>query len=1294
MDYPQLLQNSWSSSRQGAWAGRGFRFQDAVASLLTLRVWSGAEAGNVVIPEGFDDVTLCDDQSSTFVQIKSRGGGLFSITEVTAWLKESWKRCQAIHGSLPCNRVILALERGITGYPTTGWLRPVSAVPELESVLKDHFDAFQLEHSRIVQLPNPVDMALTLVADALNVPEGAAWLHVLELRRQIGSLSDANASASYDCRASLGLTQVQRILDECTATIDRGALEEAIRQDICETIAFESPHPDPAFYQGVDVFPGHVVAGLTIDRPKLLDQIESGLTARRSALIVGPSGSGKSAALWMTAFRTRHAIRWYRVKKLEPRHVEPLIRFAKACRPRLEAPIAFAVDPLGDTNTSGWDALVVELQHHQGVLATGSIREEDLFLIHNAHLSHIAHPRLDAVLAEQLWQSLVHAGATAWSGWREPFANSNGLLLEFVHILTSGRRLTETLSRQVDRRLRERRDAELRILRLVALAHAFGGTLSAKKLKDTVALTDGDLQRALRRLVAEHLVVEHHDGVLSGLHELRSTELARLTHRSPPPGIADTIQQVILNVDVRVLRTVVSRALASELASDDDILAASELRLQVESSLSTLCETLQALGMEESRRLALRWVSVLVETNLPKFQWEDALFFSNLESELPSVFSQRFRNAVKDIRRAAPVASLRQGLVTKVTDERWLDLLRNDTSMETLSRTLLCLSGIALGRGVEESIVEHIRCAPNLPLAEVAEVLSAARAVDVALARNAAEALGGPPTLLGRVLEETPWCHGLRVVDEDALEVHGEYRFVAPSHQKDAHGDIVRLIELIFSVVPDVEIVEIRAIDYSGASARDVNANLDIKRMSRANAPERPIISWNRMRHDVAKRVIAASTATERQTRVLSLLRKTVVVLTSVGEALVNGRALREEEATRLVELRGELTELPPPHASPSVPALGTPDGSVPLDKEGIVFGAIVNNVVPRLLGERRGMRSVVVLIRRTIIPEVNAMRRASAWSYLDAAPIAEVDGLEEALKFLSAVAFHLADGGKQAEVYARAKAKRRRARSNPLRAVATSVVQLAERRLSASIQMTLREIRELGVRPEVVRREPRDDSGLVLPADELGFMIGVSSVNEWFVALPRIKEICQQNIEAARGVFVAPVAKGRLLNPWACMIRFDVTSASDAFASWPTKLPCEVFEGEAYGYFDRAVSALSESSAIVSCAGLVLRPREGDVVEEGIEKYLKAREALGKLPNAAGTGSIDEVTSLLDRMARSVLDQWDAVRVGAEPVAEVAQSIQGCLKGESGPFTTEILGARILLTERDVASVDSPGID
>ena len=85
-------------------------------------------------------------------------------------------------------------------------------------------------------------------------------------------------------------------------------LEEAMDRGLVEPIDWSSPVHDERFYEGVHVVPGHVAAGLVVDRPVLVESVNAALDESGFALIAGPSGSGKSALAWLVAPAARNAL--------------------------------------------------------------------------------------------------------------------------------------------------------------------------------------------------------------------------------------------------------------------------------------------------------------------------------------------------------------------------------------------------------------------------------------------------------------------------------------------------------------------------------------------------------------------------------------------------------------------------------------------------------------------------------------------------------------------------------------------------------------------------------------------------------------------------------------------------------------------------------------------------------------------------------------------------------------------------------------------------------------------------
>ena len=133
-------------------------------------------------------------------------------------------------------------------------------------------------------------------------------------------------------------------------------------------------------------------------------------------------------------------------------------------------------------------------------------------------------------LAQTFWEILAAANQTAWSHWREPFELSEGLMLEYIHLLTQGKRLSAVIGDQIRLREKENRHNELNILRSISVLCSHGGEVVAVRLFELLDIDLDTANTSLKRLIDEHLVQESRPGVLGGLHPLRSKALLKASH--------------------------------------------------------------------------------------------------------------------------------------------------------------------------------------------------------------------------------------------------------------------------------------------------------------------------------------------------------------------------------------------------------------------------------------------------------------------------------------------------------------------------------------------------------------------------------------------------------------------------------------------------------------------------------------------------------------------------------------------------------------------------------------------
>lgn len=502
-----------------------------------------------------------EGEKSCHVQVKSRAEhrGRFPVPEATAHILDAWKR-HTDRDRLG-SRLVVVLEGGVVGEDLSSDLGST-----LADALTDDSDLLanlkaNTEHGEMAApyidriLSDTVlvgitwgqldDQTIACLGGLTDLPPSALLLVVNGLRVEVADSSDHNANCGYEDRRSLDRTEIVGEIERIAEQIDLESLETAIREGVCEPLEYsvgEQASGD-RFYQGEATQPFHVASGLVVYRPDVMSKVLSALDEQCPVVLTGPSGVGKSAVLW-TIPQDRRGVLWFRVKHLVNDDVPSVMRLARAYRVSLQAPVGFLVDSAGTGDFTGWERLRSEADAVPGILLAATARDEDLVVLGDLAGCATVDVRLDESAAEVIHEGLVASGAASVAHWRESFDHSDGLTLEFVHLLTHGRRLQSVIHEQIRRRISEKRHNELEVLALVSVADRWSANVSTADVAQTCELSDYELREALERLNAEHLVVER-DGQMGGLHRLRSIAICEAVHELPPPVIGETIQKVI-----------------------------------------------------------------------------------------------------------------------------------------------------------------------------------------------------------------------------------------------------------------------------------------------------------------------------------------------------------------------------------------------------------------------------------------------------------------------------------------------------------------------------------------------------------------------------------------------------------------------------------------------------------------------------------------------------------------------------------------------------------------------------
>ena len=159
------------------------------------------------------------------------------------------------------------------------------------------------------------------------------------------------------------------------------------------------------------------------------------------------------------------------------------------------------------------------------------------------------YPKLDEHTAEVIFDGLAAIDGLQLHAehWREPFEQAGGLLMEYVHLLTQGRRMRDLIEDQIaslERRLAHNSSTVLGALRYIATAHRYGGYVSRTTLTRLVpVLPGGGIGQALRVLEEEFWIRDRADGRYTGLHQERSRIVSDILHEHDP--IAETVERLL-----------------------------------------------------------------------------------------------------------------------------------------------------------------------------------------------------------------------------------------------------------------------------------------------------------------------------------------------------------------------------------------------------------------------------------------------------------------------------------------------------------------------------------------------------------------------------------------------------------------------------------------------------------------------------------------------------------------------------------------------------------------------------
>lgn len=882
------------ATRAGSHAGRGFRYQDAVAASLAVEGFVSQPGYGSVVPEGGDDLELRTAGARTLAQVKSRRDhmGPFSVRSVAGFLMKMWDG----KGLQADDQFLLVLESNVGERRTaTRQLQDLSAYPAVVAELQERKGlAGLIARTKVLVLPDPRGSAVAQISARQACTSFEAEMYFADLLGVVGHLSDNNGTREANAYLGLTMSDVQQRFDALQPLLTSAVVETALTEGLCSAVDFLTPDEDPLFYLGVDAQASHVAAGLVVERPELRVAVLEGLESRRNALIHGASGSGKSAVLWEAAYASRHAVRWFQVRRLPPAAIASLVQLARSRRATADAPVGFIIDDVGRGFSEGWTALTAEVNRTPGLLLLASVREEDRYpLVDSRHAAQVK-IQGDDTLAERVWRELRDRGQTAWQGWREPWALAAGHLLEYTHVLTQGHRLSETLHAQIAARINDvTRHDELNVLRMVACVNAAGCGVEVSELPHVLSKTAATISLALTRLKDEHLVQDAHDGRIVGLHELRSAELFRLSHEIPPPLLSTTAATAVWLVPASEMSRFLERTLSRHDGCDDAVIEGLALRLEAAPTPMLLSAILTGLDRTNAHRVIGRWLKTAEAQAMAKSLRGTPAGFAIGDIEPPDIgptvpASRRFT----EIRTEVIASGLTARFLARLAPSDLRCALRAAAGVGDLTRLMASL----LGQVIPTSHLDEL-AALSPPLIDadfqaVVSLLQVTARVDRALAISWVNAVG-QDALFQRFSDNVAWAEAPSLSPcEEGLEVRSDIWFVATSVQTDLNQEVYQTCETLLALTPAADMVSSNALGADGTIVPSTIGDypLACKRMPRANVPTPEQVARNRAWLAILNAYLATESYTAYLAQCLDLLNLLVPNLRALLDGKFRGR--------------------------------------------------------------------------------------------------------------------------------------------------------------------------------------------------------------------------------------------------------------------------------------------------------------------------------------------------------------------------------------------------------------------
>jgi hypothetical protein len=1255
-----------------------------------------------LIPEGLEDIS-CEGEEVTHVQVKSRQErvGEYRFHEVAAFVLDLYERhsTSITKGA----RLRLVLERSFEGQSPGSWDTSlaesadgslIAAIRTLAERRRVTIDDDFLSRTAVVVLPWRTASLQTRYAieSYFDVPAAVAEHVVLALRDMTAKVQDENTTPEYPQRATIDGARLRRSITDALSVVDVESLSFALRTGVADVLDLDTPIDNPVFYEGVETQPGHIAAGLPAPRIKETTAAMEALEAGKPVLVTGPSGVGKSTIVWATAYSTRHVL-WYRVRRLSTQEdVEGLARLARASRAAAVTPIGFVVDGVGAEAISAWDDLVRRLAGVPFVYLLGSCRSEDLYSVQSLSAAAQVDVVLDEPTARRIFEHLSGAGRTSATYWLEAFRAADGLTMEYTFLLTQGRRLSDVIRDQVARRIRERRHVELEVVALVSTAHRWRGSLPLAAVIQHLGIDPAELRLALTRLLNEHLVAET-DGRLTGVHELRSRELARHIHAAPPPTLSESTRAVLSMVESTQLARVVFHALVGEPQLQELVLTALEDRIRLSSQ--DAATAFEALRTADFQRVSESWNAILDTNGVTPALRPICVSMALIGGDHDySIFKPEVAISIPALRAACPMGSqLRDELVRRLGPEGLREVIIAQSTIKRLTDLATSLAGAPINpshlltRQLTSSLRSMIEAAS---LEELGELLAPSRDIDIQFAIQLLGLATERAPIVDQLMQWSPWMTGVQLRREQGRAI-AEARMLHVSDEltDNLHAKAVEIARLSLRCMPEADEADVQIQLAGGQPLRVGDYVSGESKLQRRYDHTPGQIRWNRRRGAVAGTTVTTLAQTARVESIVALLDDLSIYFENLVSTFVLGRETRGmlewlEERGQRIGTRADFLVMP--IGDPLAAGIFGDDqnhneaNDASNDYSHTLIDGIVNNLAGRLLNADPHWPSLCAFVGDTLSGA--ALKCTSEpWELVGLTePPASLARITELLIDLRVTLAELAFGSLTID------AMRGWATTGQYGSAASRVARKArERAMMRGEQLRLElqaEMERRGVYCQIFSRESAKEGAVFWPPVQFAVRVECQDVSDWLDHLDAAVSAVHAQ-DASWGARAATLIVPRIANANIRQLGISVITSplpdTSLYDSWSATLG-EAANTPLHNAVTTATTALQAISAIAELR--TVRPL-GEVPLEFAARM--GGEYDGAIDSISRIGRDDPVIqALFDYLQDLELTVQTEINEGVGTASFAARIAAGAIGEESDEYTV-LLNAGLVALQRDL---------